>query len=100
MAIEPYWAPPARRDLRRAVEWLEQTDPDAVPLVVGPVLRKIDSLRDSPYSGEIWRKVGSREFRETLAGNYRIFFEFDPVDQTITIQRICHVREQDPDFSE
>jgi plasmid stabilization system protein ParE len=86
MAIEPEWSPTARRDVKRIVQWLAQIDPDAVPLAIEPVFRKIDSLADAPYTGEIWDKMGSREFRATLTGKYRIFFEFDPIDQTIVIQ--------------
>jgi plasmid stabilization system protein ParE len=100
MAFESSWSPAARRDLKLAIEQLEEIDPDAAPLVLGSVLQKIESLSESPYSGDISRKVGSREFRHTFAGKYRIFFEVDPAEQTITIHHIRHVRQQDPDFLE
>lgn len=100
MAFQSYWSPTASRDIRRIIEYLDLIDPDAAPLVLGPVLEKIESLVEHPYSGDIQRKLDSREFRETVVGDYRIFFELDSDEQTVTIGHIRHVRQQDPEFSE
>ena len=100
MDFEVHWPVSARRALKRIVDYLMRTDEEAVPVVVGPILQKIDSLAGSPYTGDVWQRAGSREIRVTLAGSYRIFFEVDPEEHSVTIRNLLHVRQQDPEFPE
>jgi len=100
MDFSVHWPARARRDLKRIVDYWKRVDADAIPHAVGPIVEKIESLAESPYSGDIWQRSGGFELRVIVAGSYRVFFDLDPHERVINIRKIQHVREEDPDFSE
>jgi plasmid stabilization system protein ParE len=98
--FESNWTGSARRDLKSIIDYLGRFNPDAVDYVVGAVVERADALTSAPYVGDIWERCGRRETRVIVQGSYRIFFEVDPDESLVTIRKILHVRQQDPDFSE
>ena len=51
------------------------------------ILKKIDELREDPFSKDIKKLVGRDEYRFRV-GNYRIVFEF--LDNMIFIKKVGH----------
>jgi plasmid stabilization system protein ParE len=100
MAFEQDWSHPASSDLKRIVDYLDERDPDWTDAVVTAIMDKLAALLDNPYLSSIYRQTSWGEVREALAGSYRLYFRINDADQVIRVERILHVRQQDPEFPE
>lgn len=100
MSFEIRWSPRASHDLIRIVEYLDSRDPSWTDSATAAIHRKVDALAQSPFLSSIFETTSRGQMREALAGNYRIFFTVNEVDQIVWLEHIRHVRQQDPDFSE
>jgi plasmid stabilization system protein ParE len=100
MSLEIRWSPRAGEELTRIVGYLDSKDPSWTDVVTAAVSEKLEFISETPYLSSIYQSAMGAEFREVLAGNYRIFFRIDERRQQIRIESIRHVRQQDPDFSE
>jgi len=100
MSLEIRWSPRAGEELTRIVKYLDLKDPSWTDVVTAAVSEKLEFISETPYLSSIYQSAMGTEFREVLAGSYRIFFRIDERRQRIRIESIRHVRQQDPDFSE
>jgi plasmid stabilization system protein ParE len=100
MAFEQDWSHRASDDLRRIVDYHDASDPDWADAVVTAIVEKLEFLSKNPFLSSIYKQTPWAEIREALAGNYRLFFRINEADQVIVLERIQHVRQEDPDFPE
>ena len=100
MAFEQDWSHPASSDLRRIIEDHDARDPDWTDAIVAAIMEKLDSLSVNPYLSSIYKQTPWGNVRDALVGSYRLFFRIKEADQILRLERIQHVRQQDPDFPE
>jgi plasmid stabilization system protein ParE len=100
MAFEQDWSHSASSDLKRIIEYHDAREADWTDAIVSAIMEKLEFLSVNPYLSSIYRRTRWGEVREALAGSYRLFFRIKAADQIIRLERILHVRQQDPDFPE
>ena len=64
------------------------------------IVEKLEFLSTNPFLSSIYKQTPWAGIREAQAGSYRLFFRINEADQVIVLERIQHVRQQDPDFPE
>jgi len=95
------WAGRARIEMSSAIAYMAERDPGWASTCRSKISERSDALKTAPYVSSIFRSdspIG--EIREVLAGGFRIFFTVNEQRKIITIRRIFHVRQADPDFEE
>ena len=100
MSHQVRWTPSASDELSRIVDYLDSRDLSWADVVTAAIAEKLEFISETPYLSSTFQTVRATEFREVVAGSYRIFFTIDERRQRIWIRSIRHVRQQDPDFSE
>ena len=96
--FEVTWMPAAKRNLREIREYLTRREPSAVDLVLDTISDLVATLPEWPHRGEIFRRLNGVVIRETLAGNYRVFFRVDEDERLIEILRVWHTSRDEPDL--
>lgn len=100
MPFQARWSTRARFELARAINYAADEDPDWGFTVRDTILEKVEFLREFPFLSTDVHSTPRGEYREALAGSYRIFYAVREQAREIFINSIRHVRQQDPDFLE
>lgn len=65
------------------------------------MFERLEALKTAPFVSSIFRSDSPLgEIREVLAESFRIYFTANEQRRIITIHRIHHVRQADPDLEE
>lgn len=100
MEFQVRWAKRGSEDLIRILRYLDSQDPDWSDAFRDAISDRLEFLSRTPFLSSSYETIAGTEIREVLAGSYRLFFSVNVAKKTVRIERMLHVRQQDPDFSE
>ena len=100
MSRQARWSTRARLELARAIDYCAQRDPDWAFAIRDSIVKKIEFLCEFPYLSTPIARTHRREYREALAGSYRIFYFVNEEANEIFINSIRHVSQDDPGLLE
>jgi addiction module RelE/StbE family toxin len=85
------WREQARNDLREAVQYLRERDPNFALSISQTIRRKVTLLADHPHLGRAGRVANTREL--VIAGTrYIVAYTVDNVIDAVIILRVLHGR--------
>ena len=91
------WSPSSSADLDDIKEYHDVHAPGSTDAVILTIVSHVNRLRSMPFVGAIYRHRSNRPpIRETLAGNYRIFYRLIEAECRIEIVRIWHTSRGEP----
>ena len=85
------WTAPARRDMERLVEFLEEANPGAAARIVQALVAAPARLLEHPRIGEKLEEYSPREIRRILIRQYELRYEVRGT--TLYVLRVWHTRE-------
>ena len=91
------WSAEADADLADIGSYIAANNPDAAWRVICKIIDQAEVLAKFPKLRPIYRVENGVEVRETLSGNYRIFYTVRN-DGEIYILKIWHGARQEPNF--
>ena len=97
MAYKVAWTEPASLQFDEILAFVGQHNPAAAARLGQRIVDKVRLLAASPLLGSIYSPAGSN-CRETLCGNYRIFYRIKESEQRVEILAVWHAARQEPDL--
>jgi len=84
------WSGPALQDLRNAVDWIRNDDPNAARAVATRIKQALERLSRFPRSGRVVPELAEAGYREIVVAPFRIVYEAH--DDRIVVLRVWHGR--------
>jgi addiction module RelE/StbE family toxin len=97
MGYQVIWSDDAISDLRQAVQYIAQFNPDAAKKTGETILKKVQVLGQFPRLGKVFAKLGRDDVRAVPVPPYRVIYWVRDAPQTITILTVWHGARQEPD---
>jgi len=97
MAFQIVWTEAAISDLKEAVQFIAQDNPEAAEAVGNEVIRCVELLQEFPYLGPTYPRRARTNIREIVARKrYRVFYRVQDEGQAVEVLRVWHSSRDEP----
>lgn len=88
------WTVAAEADIRAALSWLADRDPDAADAFLDRVMHAVQLLADGRFEGPDQQLPGETDVRGWLVDPYRVYYQRQ--DAVLVILRLYHGKRSPP----
>jgi len=92
------WTLAAREDFQDILLFIAADNPEAALNVGDQIEGRIDQLQQFPESGPVFPEEPEGEYRQIVAGNYRVIYRIHHEDRAVEIKRLWHGARGEPEI--
>lgn len=90
MGFKVILTPQALDDLRKAVTFIAQDNPERARTFGNELIDRALSIANLPERGRVVPEIGDQAVRETVHHSYRIIYEIFPAEEAVYVLRFWH----------
>jgi len=98
MGYQVIWTDQAIDDLREIVVFISKDNPAAAIKLGETLIRKSMILAEHPRAGRIFRRMAKDSLRELIIPPYRLIYEINDAESTISVRLLWHGARREPDL--
>ena len=96
MVLKVIWTGPAKAELRDIREYIAADNPAAAKKVVREITERTRALGTMPFAFPAYEPSEDINTRQTVVGNFRIFYRVYPDQKQIRILTVWHSSRREP----